>query len=287
MKKPVFILAAILIFISLACSVSVPAVEINRSTPGPTQTTTINESGPVDSAPAKIRIEMGAGKLNLQPGAAGLIEGEIRYNNPEYEPKLTRDGDDIHVSQSVKSVDLSTLNLNDYQNDWDLKLGSTPIDLRVEAGAYDGTLDLSGIPLTDLEVSDGASSAEVVFNSPNPSEMHRLTYKTGASSVKLLNLSNANFTFMNFEGGAGSYTLDFSGSLQRDASVEISSGVSSVKIIIPDGINAEVEIDGELNDISTQGTWNVENNIYRMENTGPKLSILYQSSLGSLTLIHQ
>ena len=45
--------------------------------------------------------------------------------------------------------------------------------------------------------------------------MSILRYETGASTVKLNGLANANFGTLIFSGGAGDYTLDFSGDLQR------------------------------------------------------------------------
>ena len=49
--------------------------------------------------------------------------------------------------------------------------------------------------------------------------MESLTYDTGASSVTITGLADANFKKMEFKGGAGSFTLDFSGQLRTDGSV--------------------------------------------------------------------
>lgn len=67
-------------------------------------------------------------------------------------------------------------------------------------------------------------------------------YETGASSVSLSGLANANFSTLVFDCGAGGYTLDFSGDLQRDAIVTIDSGFSDLKLVIPKEINAKVTI---------------------------------------------
>lgn len=49
--------------------------------PGPTQELTVNESLG-GAAVTDVQLKMGAGKLNLQPGASGLVQGVIRYNIP-------------------------------------------------------------------------------------------------------------------------------------------------------------------------------------------------------------
>ena len=64
------------------------------------------------------------------------------------------------------------------------------------------------------------------FPKLNRVEMDSLYYQTGASNVHLSDLANANFASMVFRSGAGNYTLDFSGELQRDAEVKIESGIS-------------------------------------------------------------
>ena len=46
-------------------------------------------------------------------------------------------------------------------------------------------------------------------------------------------LANANFAELTIDGGAASFTCDFSGTLQRDAYPKISTGLSSVEIVVP------------------------------------------------------
>ena len=55
--------------------------------------------------------------------------------------------------------------------------------LQIEAGAYEGVFDLGGLSLQELDVADGAANTQVTFSSPNPSQMERLRYVTGASTV--------------------------------------------------------------------------------------------------------
>ena len=46
------------------------------------------------------------------------------------------------------------------------------------------------------------------------------------------------------DANAGDYTLDFSGELQRDAVVNIESGISRVVVIVPREMNAKVYFKG-------------------------------------------
>ncbi|MDR3574092.1 MAG: toast rack family protein [Anaerolineaceae bacterium] len=281
MKSQIWIALSVFMVVTLACTISLP---VDTAKTGETQTLNINEPAPADSSnPAKLSISMGAGTLQIASGASGLVEGSVRYNVTDWKPVVTRQSDGATIkidTQLTKSIPN-----NNVINDWNLKLGNVPMDFTLQAGAYSGTVDLSGIPLTNLSISDGASSAKVLFNAPNPVKMNNLSYKTGASTVELDGLANANFTDMTFDGGAGSYTLDFSGNLQQPANALITAGVSNVTINVPANSNTQVTITGALNDVNADGTFNIDGKIYRTGGSGPLLNITVDMSVGSLDLV--
>jgi hypothetical protein len=100
-------------------------------------------------------------------------------------------------------------------NEWNLTLNEQKeLNLKIEAGAYSGRYDFC-LSLKRLEVSDGASDVNLDFSQANPVELDVFNYTTGASSVTLEHLANANLVTMTFRSGAGSYRLDFTGELQR------------------------------------------------------------------------
>lgn len=271
-----------LMLATLACSFTVNTPKV---TTGETKTLSINEPAFTGGEPAKVDIQMGAGKLSITGGADNLVEGTIRYNVFAWEPKVTREDNLLSIHQGtnneIKVPD------DDVINDWDLKLGSTPINLDVSAGAYEGVMDLSGLSLTNLNIKDGASKATIEFKSVNPVEMDTFRYKTGASQVKIYGISNANAGSFNFDGGAGDFTLDFTGELQRDLKVDINAGVSSLTIVVPESIPARVTISGGLNNISPSGTWTINGNMYEKTGTGPLIDIYLEMGVGSLKLINQ
>ena len=65
---------------------------------------------------------------------------------------------------------------------------------------------------------------------------------------KNANLANANFAEMTVDGGAAGYKFEFGGSLQRDAHVRLTAGMSGVEISVPAAtatkIRAEVIMGG-------------------------------------------
>ena len=148
-------------------------------------------------------------------------------------------------------------------------------------------MDFSGVPLASLAITDGASDNTVTFNSPNPTVMSELSYTTGASTVTLKGLGNANFEEMTFTGGAGTYILDFTGTLKQDASVKVEAGVSTTKIIVPAGMKVVVDVEGGIKTVNTQGTWTANGTSYETEGTGPTLTMNINTNLGTLSLIQE
>ncbi len=249
---------------------------------GVTRTLDISEPAFDNVESNRISIEMGAGTLDISSGATQLIEGTIRYNVDTWEPVINRSTNEIDLSQHTNSnVGVPD---GDIENEWILQFGDYPIDLTLSTGAYEGTLDLSGLSITNLSISDGASKATVRFDSLNPVVMEELTYKTGASDVELLGLGNANVKEIYFDSGVGSYTLDFTGEVQNDIYARINSGMSEITIIIPDSVQAKVVVDGGLSDVNANGTWSINGNTYKCGSSGPTITIDIDMAVGALTL---
>jgi hypothetical protein len=282
MKPLTLLVIAAMLFVTLACSFSVNLPEIKT---GQTQVFTVNE--PAVKTATNIDLSMGAGTLSVTGGSTGLLEGSVTYNVEQWKPSISRSGQGITLTQGPSDQFSANLPANNVKNDWVLKLGSSPIDLTIKAGAYEGSIDLSGVAVTNLSISDGAAKNQVQFNTPNPAEMQTFDYKTGASEVKLYGLANANFSQMTFESGAGNYTLDFGGKLTRDENVTINSGVSNFKIIIPKGMNCQVTMKGALSNITPTGTWTIEGGTYKTQGEGPLVKITVQMGVGNLELVNQ
>lgn len=114
--------------------------------------------------------------------------------------------------------------------------------------------------------------------------MSSFTYDTGVGSTELNGLANANFAQMYFTSGAGDYSLSFDGDLQRYTSVTIESGLSTVNIIVPEGVNAQVTFDGSLTTVNIDSGWNQNGNIYAHSGSGPTIAITIKMGTGTLNL---
>jgi len=175
-------------------------------------------------------------------------------------------------------------NFDNFENRWELQLGEEVIDLIIQAGAYEGQLELGGLALENLSISDGAADVLVSFSEMNPIEMATFNYDSGASKIVLNGLANANFSYMSFDAGLGDYTLDFSGELQQDAIVDIVAGLSHVVLIVPEETDVVINVDAGLAHVDQSDNWTRSGNNYSMENDGPILIINVDIGAGSLEL---
>ncbi len=207
---------------TIACGFHV-SVPINTITPGPMVTDQINVPLPDTTQTVDLSLAFGAGTLKIQPGATALVSGTAKYNIADFKPVVTSNGSTVRIEQGnwhLKGIpDLSNI-----KNEWDLSLGNQPLNLSIEAGAYQAEYQLGGLALTNLTVKDGASDVKMNFASPNLAEMSLLSYETGASNVSLTGLGNANFASLTLPQRSGKLHTRFHWRAQAEWQCEYRNG---------------------------------------------------------------
>jgi hypothetical protein len=274
------VISAILVLAlaSLACGVTIDLPEQSQVGADVTDSVTVADPKVEET---RVSLVFGAGQLSLAPGATDLVNGTAVYNVRDLKPDVNVDGGEVQIRQGEFQ---NLPPLSGMKNRWDLQLGKAEMDLEISAGAYDGTFDLGGLALRNLTIQDGASDVVLSFSEPNKAEMAQFRYSTGASDVTMTGLANANFKTMVFNSGAGDYRLDFSGELQRDATVSIDSGLSDLTLIIPEGVNAVVTIDSALADINVADGWSQKGKVYTQTGAGPTLTIVINMGAGNIKI---
>jgi hypothetical protein len=284
-RKPITLALTALILASLACNLNINLPLRQRET-GPTVTEEINVPLPAGQTGAtNLEFRFGGGELTLSPGAENaLVSGTVAYNLDELKPRISSEGGRVLVSHGDYDFGTIPRIRGSVENRWDLAIGNAPINLTIAAGAYQGRMEFGGLSILSLRITDGAAENVLSFSEPNQAEMETLTYETGASNVVLTGLANANFSQMAFRSGAGSYTLDFTGELQRDATVEVRSGVSNVEIIVPEGTAARLSYEGALLNVDARDGWQASDGGYILSGEGPAITINVEMGAGNLEL---
>ncbi|MBI5020519.1 MAG: hypothetical protein HZB59_03705 [Ignavibacteriales bacterium] len=201
----------------------------------------------------KVDLEAGFGNIHIEKGSANQllaidIDADLKKDLSEYIDYSNRDDigylsinttDALKENRDKKKHSLHISGFED--NNWLMRFtDAVPISFDIELGMGKGEINLTGLQVKDLNLSTGASSVSLRFDEKNKTEIDNITIETGLSKFKAYGLSNANFDNLKFEGGVGSYLLDFSGKLQREVDVDIQIGLGSITIVIPDEIGAKV-----------------------------------------------
>jgi hypothetical protein len=203
-------------------------------------------------------------------------------------PEVSTSGEEVTIQQDTFEYNITGLpNYGDVENIWDLYFSTDPIELEVRTGAVKGEFEFGGMAIEELKVFTGASSMDLNFETPNLTPMSQFRYTTGASSADLTGLANANFSLMNFQGGVGSYTLDFSGVFQRDATVEVDAALSNITLNVPPGIPTIVNVEGALNNVVVRGNWGGSGDTYTLAGNGASLVINVNIGAGNLNLTNE
>jgi len=150
------------------------------------------------------------------------------------------------------------------RNDWSVGLtGRIPISLKIETGASGNEIDLTGLKISDLDLEAGACELEITVDEPSGHRTRIISIDGGAAKMRAENLGNLNFDRMEFNGGAGQFTLDFSGELDHRATVEVNLGVGQMTIFVPRDMGVKLDCSScTLASVSVSGAFEEEDDVY-------------------------
>lgn len=203
----------------------------------------------------KVTLESGFGTINIAGEASDKllnldVESERSGGVEDCLEYVIRDGIGymtINTSDEVQSSSRthrkeSGFRLNNIESSsWNMRFTkSIPISFDISLGLGKGDFNFTGLSVKDLNISSGASSVVMEFDTPNPSIIEQLSIETGLSKFHAQGLCNANFEHLRFEGGVGSYYLNFDGNLDREVDVEVEVGLGTLTIELPEQIGAKI-----------------------------------------------
>jgi hypothetical protein len=219
-----------------------------------------------------------------------MVSGTVTYNVDRYPPQILTEGATATLRQGEEDDfsggDITLPRFRDVNviYEFDLTLSSQPIQLEINAGATDSDIELGGLAIEQMTMSQGAAEINVAFSEMNRSVMRSMVVNAGAGELTLDGLANANAESMEFSGGAGEYRLSFDGDLQRDLDVTVDAGVGQLTIIVPEGVSAVVEFDGGISDVDISGEWSQSGDTYTLEGSGPTIRLQVSMGVGEFNL---
>lgn len=190
---------------------------------------------------ARLRIQHGAGRLDVGAGAEGedLLVGDL---HSEFDIRTRRDGDLLDVKLSMQNQFFPFFWLPGHSLDWILQLNpDVLLALDFETGAGEARINLSDLQVTDVRLKSGASSTNLTL--PANAGETRVKVEAGAASVNIRvpdgvaarvrmdgALSSLNVDQRRFLRDGGVYQSSDYHSSTNKAEIHIEMGVGSVSV---------------------------------------------------------
>jgi len=241
-----------------------------------------------DASDRHLRIRVGACRLTIARGAGGdWVTGT--YDDPTggLACHISQEGGSARITQEPRLVGLQRWGRG--VPTFELALGTAqPYMLTIDTGASDTEFELGGLPLTRLAIKLGAGKNVTRFLEPNPQAMGVLDLDAGAGSIELRGLANTNFADMTLDGGAAAFICDFGGTLRRDSSAHLNTGMSSLEIVVPGTTAVRIASEPVLGRLEASDGFTTRDGGYwtrpAIDGGTPVLTIHANIALGTLSL---
>jgi hypothetical protein len=201
-----------------------------------------------DTLPQRIRVQYGAGKLDVRGTTNPLLYSmRLRYDERRAAPLHRYDGEQRSTVLGLESLGrgLRTSSGGDRDESGELKLllpSRVPLELDLELGGTQSFLELGGLALRSLRLECGATDAALLFSTPNRIRMRDLEIDVGAADFSAVNLANANAEQIRVRGGVGVVDLDFGGTWSHDMNVTTRVAIGKLMLRIPSDVGVRLEV---------------------------------------------
>jgi hypothetical protein len=230
----------------------------------------------------RVVVRYGAGMLGIEPGNEGLLyKAALRYDAGAFQPELSYRSGSLRVGLD----DIRVRGRNLRAGELKLQLGkSIPLDLSLEFGAAKADVDLTGLQVQRLRLATGASETRLRILEPNAVACELVDLDVGAAKFDAVGLGNLNTRRLEFSGGIGEVTLDFSGEWQADMTASVQMGLGSLTLRIPRGLGLRVTKGGLLVGFDSEGLTKRGDSFYseNWEDAEHKLTVDIDAAFGSI-----
>ncbi len=246
--------------------------------------TQMRQASPGDDV-FRVLVQYGAGTLALSPGSSGLLyRASLRYDADAFQPDLSYQPGLLHLGLS----DVRVRGRNVKGGELRLALGTgTPYDLQLEFGAAKADIDLSGLRIRRFALHTGASETIMRLDRRNQEVCESADLDVGAAKFEAQGLGNLNAKTLDFSGGIGDVTLDFTGEWQQNLNATVHMGLGSLTLRVPRGVGLQVRKNGLLVGFDSEGLVK-RGDVYSSvdwERADHKLAIDIEAAFGSIRVM--
>jgi hypothetical protein len=199
-----------------------------------------------DSQPQRIRVQYGAGRVDVRGSADPLLYNmHLRYDERRAAPVHRYDAAARSAVLGLETRD-GAQRFGERDDSGELRLvlpTAAPLDLDLQLGGTESRLELGGLTLRSLRLECGATDANVAFSQPNRTQMSDLTIDVGAADLLAVNLADANADQIRVNGGVGVVDLDFGGTWTRDLTLNTRLSVGKLILRVPADVGIRLDLD--------------------------------------------
>lgn len=197
-----------------------------------------------DTQPQRIRVQYAAGRVDVRGTSdPTLYAMHLRYDEARSTPLHRHDAEQHTTSLGLESRDRRLQVSGGESGELRLMLPRTVLlDLDMEFGGTQATLDLGEMSLRSVRLECGAADAMLLFSRPNRVRMRDLEVNVGAADFTGRLLANANADQIRVRGGLGSVDLDFNGTWTHDVSVVTRLAVGKLTLHVPADVGLRIEV---------------------------------------------
>lgn len=209
-----------------------------------------------DSSAAEVRVQYGAGKLELRPLATSgdLYTMSLRYDAEHSEPLARWDATTRRLEVGLRGSHGTWNGSSDDKGSMHLDLSpALPLRVALEVGAIEGDLQFGGLRLSELTLKAGAADVVARWDQPNRERLGRLTVDAGAASVRLVRAGNAHADRIALNMGIGGLELDLGGEWTREIVIDARVAMGKFTLRLPEDVGLEVNSSSFLMDFEKAG----------------------------------
>lgn len=215
----------------------------------PLEIVTTSESRPLGqekTLDSTVRLDIGSLEITSEKLPESLYSCYLEYDKANFVPDVryttSLGGTEGRIFFSLESSRRKGIHTKRLNNRLRLALtDSIPLRMQINSGVGDARLSLSGLKISSLDFESGVGEAKMSAYEPNTVSCEHIRLKSGVGRMEATGLGNLNFRELEFDGGVGGATLDFTGEWKQNAEVRIQVGVGGVNLRIPRDIGVKVE----------------------------------------------
>jgi hypothetical protein len=221
-----------------------------------------------DSTPVSIRVEYGAGRLEVLPTTEPVLyRMELRYDAERDEPIHEYDAAGRRLTLGARPGKYRLVR-NDRGGEMRLELprGRVPLELSLGFGAGRSEIDLRGVAVERLKLEMGASETKVRFDSTGGRPMREIDVDAGAAHVELVDIAAAAPSSVRVHVGVGGADLDFGRVWRSDIDLDVQAALGSMTLHLPRDVGVRLELDRALSGFEHDGLYKRGGNVWVSDN---------------------